>query len=95
MDAGSNPNYFSAVVEFEDGDGDLAGMDLREAASGAWRSMQQSWGAVWKLNSGSQLQAPFSLRLTSGSRKTLVATNVIPSGWQPGKTYRSVVNFPA
>lgn len=95
VDAGSNPYYFSVVVESEDGDGDLAGIDLREAASGAWISMKQSWGAHWKLNSGLPLEAPFSLRLTSGFGNTLVATNVIPSGWQPSTTFRSSVNFNA
>ncbi|XP_058106587.1 expansin-B18-like [Magnolia sinica] len=96
VDAGSNPNYFSVVVEFEDGDGDLASVDLKEAAtdSNAWRTMQQSWGADWKLDSGSELKPPFSIRLTSQySGKTLVASNVIPAGWRPGATYRSFVNY--
>lgn len=96
VDPGSNPNYFSVVVEFEEGDGDLGGVDLKEAStdSNSWLSMQQSWGADWKLNIGSQLQAPLSIRLTSRySGKTLVASNVIPAGWQPGATYRSVVNY--
>ncbi|XP_057980198.1 expansin-B15-like [Malania oleifera] len=95
VDAGSNPNYFATLIEYEDGDGDLASVDLREAGgSGTWLSMQESWGAVWKLNSGSTLQPPFTIRLTSGeSGKTLVASNVIPTGWQAGQTYRSLVNF--
>ncbi|URD88723.1 atexpb2, expb2, athexp beta 1.4 atexpb2 (expansin b2) [Musa troglodytarum] len=94
MDAGSNPYYFAVVIEFEDGDGDLSAVDVKQAGSGSWLPTQQSWGAVWKLNSGSPLQAPLSIRLTSGlSGKTLVATNVIPVGWQPGATYNSIVNF--
>lgn len=96
VDPGSNPNYFSVLVEFEEGDGDLAGVDLKEASMGSneWRAMQQSWGAVWKLDAGSKLQPPFSIRLTSQySEQTLVARNVIPDGWKPGSTYRSLVNY--
>ncbi|XP_077234343.1 expansin-B18-like [Tasmannia lanceolata] len=97
VDAGSNPNYFAVVIEFEDGDGDLANVDLKEAASTdsyAWRPMQQSWGADWKLDSGSQLEPPFTIRLTSQfSGETLVANNVIPAGWQPGASYRSFINY--
>lgn len=95
MDAGSNPYYFAVVIEFEDGDGDLSAVDVQQAGSGSWIPTQQSWGAVWKLNSGWPLQAPLSIRLTSGlSGKTLVATNVIPVDWKPGATYNSTVNFP-
>lgn len=95
VDSGSNQEYFATLVEYEDGDGDLAKVELKEALdSGSWDSMQQSWGAVWKIDKGSPLRAPFSIKLTTlESGKTIVANNVIPAGWTPGQTYRSIVNF--
>ncbi|KAF7836326.1 putative expansin-B2 [Senna tora] len=102
IDTGSNPNYIAMVIEYEEGDGDLGSVALMEESSGvmmkkkkhSWRTMQQSWGAVWKLDAGSQLQAPISIKLTSRySAKTLIAKNVIPKGWKPGSTYRSFVNY--
>ncbi|KAL5723920.1 atexpb2 [Ranunculus cassubicifolius] len=97
VDPGSNSNYFSVVIEFEEGDGDLGSVALSEASSTnslEWRAMRQSWGAVWKLDAGGKLQAPFSIQLRSRySGKTIVAKNVIPRGWKPGGTYRSMINF--
>lgn len=99
VDQGSNPYYFSVIIEFQNGDGDLRGVDLLQtpltemSSYQGWIPMQQIWGANWKLNSGSPLQAPFSLRLVSISGKFVVVRNVIPNGWQPGITYRSSVNF--
>ncbi|XP_078442170.1 expansin-B15-like [Wolffia australiana] len=95
VDPGSNPNYLAVLIEYEDGDGDLGDVQLSQGqGSNSWLPMKQSWGAVWKIDSASVLQAPFSFRLTSlSSGKILVAADVIPTGWQPGATYRSFVNF--
>ncbi|KAK6918590.1 Expansin, cellulose-binding-like domain [Dillenia turbinata] len=93
VDPGSNPWYFSTAVEFVNGDGDLAAVEVQEASSKQWLPMQRLWGAVWKLNSGNPLNGPFSIKLTTPSKMTLVAKNVIPSGWVPGRIYHSKVNF--
>ncbi|CAL5075711.1 unnamed protein product [Urochloa decumbens] len=94
VDQGANPFYFDVLVEFEDDDGDLSAVDLMEAGSGKWTPMAHSWGAMWRLNNGRRLSAPFGLRLTSDSGRVLTVSNAIPAGWKPGSTYRSLVNYP-
>lgn len=94
VDPGSNPYYLAVAIEYPDGEGDLDLVELKESGSDSWLPMQQLWGALWKLNSGSFLQAPLSIRITEGeSRRILEAENAIPRNWQPGGVYRSVVNF--
>lgn len=94
VDSGSNPSYFATAIEYEGGDGDLRAVELKQSGDGSWVAMQQLWGAVWKLNWGSQLRPPMSIRLTTlKSGNSLVAKDVIPNGWQPGQTYQSLVNF--
>ncbi|XP_047309342.1 putative expansin-B2 [Impatiens glandulifera] len=94
VDAGSNQNFFSTLIEYENGEGNLLSVEVKEALdSVSWKPMQQSWGAVWKVDSGSPLMAPLSLKLRSSSGQTIVARNVIPVGWKPGMTYRAMVNF--
>ncbi|KAF5959811.1 hypothetical protein HYC85_001020 [Camellia sinensis] len=75
---------------------DIVRIDLKEASRGSdesseWKPMQKLLGGVWQFVSGSALQAPISIRLrSSNSSRTMVADAVIPGGWQPGSTYRSL-----
>ncbi|KAI4968344.1 expansin-B18-like [Hordeum vulgare subsp. vulgare] len=89
VDASSNPSYLALLIEDEPGDGDLSAVELQQWSRGyGWEPMQELRGAVWKYNSTTALQAPISIRLTTGSGKQLVASNVIPRIWQAGRTYR-------
>ncbi|MCL7022023.1 hypothetical protein MKW94_024989 [Papaver nudicaule] len=95
VDAGSNPNYFATLVEYQNTDSDIVSVDLQAAGSSNWQPMQRRKGtAVWVLNSqATPLKTPFSLRLRSGNGKMIVAQNVIPDGYQPNNPYESKVNF--
>uniref|UniRef100_A0A7N1A3F8 Uncharacterized protein n=1 Tax=Kalanchoe fedtschenkoi TaxID=63787 RepID=A0A7N1A3F8_KALFE len=94
IDSGSNPNYLAVLIEYVSGDGDVAQVELQETSvSDSWLPMQQSWGAVWALNSGSPLQGPFSIRITTSAADSLVAENVIPADWAAGGSYTADVSF--
>ncbi|XP_015689738.2 expansin-B8-like [Oryza brachyantha] len=98
VEEGSSPVYLAVLVEYENGDGDVAQVELREAGAGAgagagWTAMRESWGSVWRLDSNHRLRAPFSIRIRSDSGKTLLAPNVIPLNWRPNTFYRSFVQY--
>ncbi|KAL3537034.1 hypothetical protein ACH5RR_000400 [Cinchona calisaya] len=94
VDSGSNPNYFSIAIEYENGDGDLAAVEIQPSGSNQWFSMQQVFGVTYKYDVPTGTNAPFSIRLTQiESKKTIVAQNVIPGDWKAGSSYTSSVNF--
>ncbi|XP_015950837.3 putative expansin-B2 [Arachis duranensis] len=97
IDNGANQYYFATEIEYENGEGNLVDVELKQANQDSWIPMKRLWGARWVLNLGSLMQPPFSLKLTetsvNGSSKTIEANNVIPAGWQPGQVIRSAINF--
>ncbi|GLJ40741.1 hypothetical protein SUGI_0842190 [Cryptomeria japonica] len=93
INEGSTDYWFSILIEYEDGDGDVGAVHLKEADSDSWMEMKHLWGANWSALGG-PMKAPFSLRITSlSSKRTLSARNVIPHNWFPNATYRSRLNF--
>ncbi|KAF8099690.1 hypothetical protein N665_0238s0019 [Sinapis alba] len=94
VEEGSNPYYFAALAEYVGGDGEIGLIELKQALdSDTWLPMSHSLSVVWNLQVRSPLRAPLSLRLTYlNSGETVVASDVIPAGWQPGAKYKSNVN---
>ncbi|THG13684.1 hypothetical protein TEA_007423 [Camellia sinensis var. sinensis] len=89
----STDYWLSLLVEFEDGDGDVGSMHIREASSIEWVEMKHIWGATWCIVGG-PLKGPFSVKLTTlSTARTLSARDVIPSNWSPKATYTSRLNF--
>ncbi|KAL6642709.1 hypothetical protein ACP70R_020890 [Stipagrostis hirtigluma subsp. patula] len=93
VQGGSNPFYFAVLVKYAGSDGAVVQVDLKEANSGSWTPLRESWGAVWRLDPGHPLRAPFSMRVRSDSGKVLVAYNVIPRGWKGNTEYRAITQF--
>uniref|UniRef100_A0A0E0BDF0 Expansin-like EG45 domain-containing protein n=1 Tax=Oryza glumipatula TaxID=40148 RepID=A0A0E0BDF0_9ORYZ len=93
VEKGSNPNYLAVLVKFVADDGDVIQMDLQEAGLPAWRPMKLSWGAIWRMDTATPLKAPFSIRVTTESGKSLIAKDVIPVNWMPDAVYVSNVQF--
>ncbi|KAK8714817.1 hypothetical protein V6N13_042166 [Hibiscus sabdariffa] len=46
VNEGSTDHWLSLLVEFEDGDGDVGSMHIREANSNEWIEMSHVWGAT-------------------------------------------------
>ncbi|XP_044973389.1 expansin-B7-like [Hordeum vulgare subsp. vulgare] len=95
VEKGSNPNYLAILVEYGNGDGDVAQVDLMDGGepTGAWAPMRHSWGSIWRMDTRRPLRGPFSLRVTNGSGRSLVADQVIPADWKPQAVYSSGVQF--
>lgn len=93
VNEGSTEFWLSLLVEFEDGDGDVGSMHIREASSTQWLPMNHIWGATWCIVKG-PLKGPFSVKLTTLSTgRTLSARDVIPRNWSPKAIYPSRVKF--
>ncbi|KAJ6349002.1 hypothetical protein OIU77_006564 [Salix suchowensis] len=93
VNEGSTDYWLSLLVEFEDGDGDVGSMHIREAGGTEWLEMTHVWGANWCIVRG-PLKGPFSVKLTTlATGRTLSAREVIPRNWAPKATYTSRLNF--
>ncbi|XP_074305144.1 expansin-B3-like [Silene latifolia] len=93
VNEGSTDYWLSLMVEYEDGDGDVGSMQIKQATSNEWIEMKHLWGANWCIIEG-PLKGPFSVKLTTlSTRRTLSARDVIPSNWTPRATYTSRLNF--
>ncbi|KAJ4785409.1 Expansin-B3 [Rhynchospora pubera] len=95
VEESSNENYLALLTEYQNGEGELANLELKEAGSSTWTPMKQSWGKIWRLDTPHHLKAPFSIRITTPGGKKLEANDVIPAGYQIKHKYDAKVNFKA
>ncbi|CAH9121260.1 unnamed protein product [Cuscuta epithymum] len=92
VNEGSTAYWLSLLVEFENGDGDIGSMHIKELGSKKWLEMNHLWGANWVFNG--PLRGPLSVKITTlSSGATLTASDVIPRNWAPKATYTSRLNF--
>ncbi|KAL6504094.1 hypothetical protein OROGR_026017 [Orobanche gracilis] len=90
IDSGSNPNYLAFAIEFVDGDGDIGSIMISSPNSKGWLTMEQSWGATWKVGLPIGIKGPYSVKLTTiESKSTILANNVIPADWVPDQHYHN------
>ncbi|KFK40449.1 hypothetical protein AALP_AA3G374500 [Arabis alpina] len=93
VNAGSTEYWISLLIEYEDGEGDIGSMHIRQAGSKEWLAMKHIWGANWCIVGG-PLKGPFSIKLTTlSNNRTLSARDVVPQKWVPKATYTSRLNF--
>ncbi|XP_078148172.1 expansin-B7-like isoform X2 [Carex rostrata] len=95
VEQGSNPNYLALLTEYQNGEGDLSNLEIKEAGSSTWTPLKQSWGKIWRLDSAHPLKGPFSVKVTTLSGKSIVANDAIPADWKANTKYDAKVNFQA
>ncbi|KQJ97765.1 expansin-B2 [Brachypodium distachyon] len=94
VERGSNNNYLAVLVQHANKDGNVVQVDLKDSGSyGSWTPMKRSWGAIWRMDTGRPLKAPFSFRMRSEFGATKVAYQVIPVNWKGGNNYWSNVQY--
>ena len=74
VNAGSNPNYFVVLVEYEDGDGELSGVDLKEALdSDTWLMAPHGTivGCSFENQHGVHFESSFLSKAHGGVRERL------------------------
>lgn len=91
VEKGSNPNYFAVLVKYVGGDGDVVKVELKEKGSEEWKPLNESWGAIWRIDTPKPLKGPFSLRVTTESDQKLVANDIIPNNWKADALYKSEI----
>ncbi|EMS58628.1 Pollen allergen Phl p 1 [Triticum urartu] len=89
VEKSSNENYLALVIKFLQGDGDVVGVDIKQKGEDKWTELNESWGAVWRIDTPHKLIGPFSVRYTTEGGTKTVVDDVIPKGWKPDTSYEA------
>ncbi|KAJ9692779.1 hypothetical protein PVL29_011730 [Vitis rotundifolia] len=86
VNEGSTNYWLLLLVEFEDGDGDVGSMHIREASSTEWLEIRHVWGANQYII-GRTLKRPFSVKLTTHSTGRNLQEDMSPTMLIQGKIW--------
>ncbi|XP_020691746.2 expansin-like B1 [Dendrobium catenatum] len=88
------PNYLAIIILYRAGQKDIVDAEIWQKDHKAWRKMRKPYGDVWDMENPPK--GPLTIRCqTSGDdgQKWVQLTGVIPSNWQAGVTYDTLVQL--
>lgn len=86
-------DYFELVlISNVGGAGDISNVWIKGSKTNTWEAMSRNWGSNWQSLTYLNGQS-LSFRIQTSDGSTRTATNVVPSNWQFGQSFKSNIQF--